>query len=66
MSESGSEESGRGGPPVEKEFDCVEMKRRGADAVRRELEGRSPQERLGYWQRKTAELHQRAGQRKRA
>lgn len=39
-----------------KEFDCVEMKRRGAEAIGRELEGRSKEQRLEYWRKKTAEL----------
>jgi hypothetical protein len=47
-----------------KHFDCVEMKHRGADAVRKELEGRTPTERLGYWQAKTDELRKRIADRR--
>jgi len=39
-----------------KTFDCVQMKRRGAEAVRKQLEGTSPDEQLEYWQKGTAEL----------
>lgn len=39
-----------------KTFDCVEMKRRGAEAVRRATDGMTPEEELAYWQRGTAEL----------
>ena len=40
----------------EQTFDCVEMKRRGAEAVQQELEGLTPEERLAYWQRRTEAL----------
>lgn len=39
-----------------KTFDCVEMKRRGAEAVRKRLEGKTLKERLEYWQKGTEEL----------
>lgn len=39
-----------------KTFDCVEMKRRGAEAVRRATRGMTVEEELTYWQRGTAEL----------
>jgi len=39
-----------------KTFDCVEMKRRGAEAVRRATQGMTREEELTYWQRGTAEL----------
>jgi hypothetical protein len=35
---------------------CVEMKRRGAEAVAKELEGKSLRERLDFWRRKTEAL----------
>ena len=39
-----------------KTFDCVEMKRRGADRVRKRLEGKTLKEQLEYWQKGTREL----------
>jgi hypothetical protein len=31
------------------DFDCVDMKHRAAERIRRELEGKSKEERLAYW-----------------
>jgi len=39
-----------------KTFDCVEMKRRGAELVQKQLEGKSPAHQLEYWQKGTDEL----------
>jgi hypothetical protein len=39
-----------------KSFDCVEMKRRGAESIRRATEGMTREEKLAYWQRGTDEL----------
>ena len=39
-----------------KTFDCVEMKRRGAAAIRSKLEGKSLDEQLKYWQDGTEDL----------
>ncbi len=39
-----------------KTFDCVEMKRRGAQKVMKNLKGKSKQEQLDYWRKGTAEL----------
>ena len=39
-----------------KTFDCVQMMRRGADLVRKELEGKSIDLQLEYWQRGTDDL----------
>ena len=39
-----------------KTFDCVEMKRRGAELVQKQLEGKSLAQKLEYWQRGTDEL----------
>lgn len=39
-----------------KTFDCVGMKRQGAEQVTKQLEGRSLQEQLEYWQRGTEDL----------
>lgn len=38
-----------------KKFDCVEMKRRGAEAILEETKGMSDEEKLAYWARSTAE-----------
>ncbi len=38
------------------EAKCVEMKRRGAVQVARQLAGKSAQERLEYWRLRTQEL----------
>jgi len=39
-----------------KTFDCVEMKRRGAEKVQEEIAGMTPAQELAYWQRGTEEL----------
>ena len=39
-----------------KTFDCVEMKRRGAELVRRQLEGKSLEQQVEYWRKGTEEL----------
>jgi hypothetical protein len=39
-----------------KTFDCVEMKRRGAELVQKKLEGKSLAQKLEYWQKGTDEL----------
>jgi hypothetical protein len=39
-----------------KTFGCVEMKRRGAELVQKQLEGKSLDEQLEYWQNGTEEL----------
>jgi hypothetical protein len=39
-----------------KAFDCVEMKRRGAELVRKQLEGKSFEQQLEYWQKGTQDL----------
>jgi len=41
-----------------KPFDCVEMKRRGAELVQKKLEGKSPAQKLEYWRKGTDELKQ--------
>ncbi len=45
-----------------KTFDCVHMKRQGAEQVMRQLAGKTVQEQLEYWQKGTEELkrHQQA------
>jgi hypothetical protein len=42
-----------------KTFDCVRMKRQGAEQVMKELEGKSLQEQLEYWQKGTEDLKRR-------
>ena len=42
-----------------KTFDCVEMKRRGAELVRQKLQGMTDQEQLAYWQRRAEEMRTR-------
>lgn len=39
-----------------KTFDCVRMKREGAERVLKQLEGKSLQEQLEYWQKGTEDL----------
>jgi hypothetical protein len=39
-----------------KSFDCVEMKRRGAELVRKQLEGKSFEQQVEYWRKGTEEL----------
>jgi len=39
-----------------KTFDCVRMKRQGAERVMNQLEGKSLQEQLEYWQKGTEDL----------
>jgi len=41
---------------TKKTFDCVRMKRQGAELVMKQLEGKSLQEQLEYWQKGTADL----------
>ena len=39
-----------------KTFDCMRMKRQGTDQVMKQLEGKSFQEQLEYWQKGTEDL----------
>jgi len=39
-----------------KAFDCVQMKRRGAELVRKKLQGKSFEQQLEYWQKGTEDL----------
>jgi len=45
--------------PKIKTFDCVEMKHRGAELVRKDIESASFEEELKYWQEGTEELRKR-------
>ena len=50
-----------------REPQCVEMKRRGAEAVAKQLAGKSPLERLEFWKTQTeALLAKKEASRKRA
>lgn len=42
-----------------KDFDCVEMKRRGADALYQKLKDMTPEEQLAFWKTGTEELRRR-------
>jgi hypothetical protein len=50
-----------------KTFDCVKMKRKGAELVRKQLEGKSFKQQLEYWKKGTIQLkeHQRKSRKKR-
>jgi hypothetical protein len=39
-----------------KTFDCVQMKRHGAELVRKQLEGKTIEQQPKYWQKGTSEL----------
>ena len=39
-----------------KSFDCVAMKHEAQERIRKELEGKSPEEQREYWRKKTQEL----------
>ena len=39
-----------------KTFDCVQMKRRGAEAIRSKLKGKSIEHQLKHWRKGTEEL----------
>lgn len=39
-----------------KTFDCIRMKRRGAEQITKRLEGKSLQEQLEYWQKGTEDI----------
>ncbi len=41
-----------------KTFDCVQMKRRGAELVRKRLEGKTFKQQLEYWKKGTDQLRQ--------
>ena len=42
-----------------KTFDCVEMKHRGAEAIQKQLAGKTPEEALAFWKRRTEALRAR-------
>jgi len=42
-----------------KTFDCMRMKREGAELVMKQLEGKSTAEQLEYWNRGTEDLKKR-------
>jgi hypothetical protein len=45
---------------MKKTFDCVEMKRRGAERLRERLSKMTRDEQLAFWRERTAALRQRA------
>ena len=47
-----------------KTFDCVKMKRQGAELVQKQLKGKSRAQQLEYWQKGTDELKKLQEQRK--
>lgn len=44
---------------MKKKFDCVEMKRRGAEAVQKQLKNRTVEEQRAFWSQRTHELRAR-------
>jgi len=44
---------------MNKTFDCVEMKHRGAEEVRKKIGKLTPKEELQFWKEKTASLAER-------
>lgn len=46
---------------MKKKFDCVDMKRKGQDAVRSATSGMTRSEVLEFWKRKTDDLRRRHG-----
>ena len=44
---------------TKKTFDCVRMKRQGAERVMEQLRGKSFQEQLEFWQKGTEDLRRR-------
>ncbi len=47
-----------------KTFDCVEMKRRGAEKIYEKTQGMTAEEELNYWRQRTEELNQLQKQRR--
>jgi hypothetical protein len=44
---------------TKKEFDCIAMKRQGAQAVRAHLKEKTRDERIAYWHERTRALRER-------
>ncbi len=44
---------------MKKDFDCVEMKRKGQDLLRARLANMSAEERTAYWTKRNQELRER-------
>ena len=42
-----------------KQFDCIEMKRKGAEAVRAKIAGMTREQELAFWRERTEKLRQR-------
>lgn len=47
---------------MDKPFDCVEMKRRGAEDVQRRIAGMTREEELKFWRQQTDKLRERQAQ----
>ncbi|MFM9958443.1 MAG: hypothetical protein ACKVZJ_10225 [Phycisphaerales bacterium] len=43
---------------MQKDFDCVEMKRKGQETLRRRLAGMTREQQLAYWTRRNEELRE--------
>jgi len=50
----------------DKDFDCVEMKRRAQERILRETAGMSPAQELAFWRTKEEAFRQAAAQRRQA
>ena len=44
---------------TDKPFDCVEMKRRGAEEVQRQITGLTREQELEFWRKQTDKLRER-------
>lgn len=44
---------------TDKPFDCVEMKRRGAEEVQRQIAGMTREQELEFWHKQTDKLRER-------
>lgn len=51
---------------MKKTFDCVEMKRRGAERIYAEIKDMTHEEKLAYWQRQNEELREEMDRLKKA
>jgi len=44
---------------MKKKFDCVEMKHRGADKIRRIVEGMTLEQQVAFWKERTEKMRKR-------
>jgi hypothetical protein len=47
-----------------KKFDCVEMKRQGADIVQKQIAGMTEKQELEYWRKRTEEFRREIAKKK--